>query len=424
MSQNYSILNLLNIQCKFTKLSDKSVIDMKTHLEVYLEYKRTPHYCPNCSSHSFVVKERPVQKVKWLSSSGRKVFLILKKTRWKCKCCNTTVTPSPNYLKRNNRIANDVKYKIATELATTYSMTSIARKHNVSINTVIRILRSNFNSTKPYWCRKLPRVLLIDEFKSTKKAKGNMSFIIIDGETGKIFDIVESRTKYHLRKYFLKFDENKRNHVKYVAMDMYRPYVELVNELFENATICFDKFHVVNHIGRAFLKTRIRIMKKFSTNSREYKLLKKNWKLLQKCEDDLNDLKYKPRKQLRYEQLTTRQLAHRIAKIDDELWVTYRSYQNLLYACRSNNKSYFKTEINRVINDDSSSYELRHALLSLEENIEYIFNNMEHGYNTGKVENTIRFIKQMKNNAFGFKSYLNMKIRILIKFNLIRIKNV
>lgn len=422
MSQNYSILKLLNIQCKFTNLLEKCVIDMKTHLEVFIEYKRTPHSCSNCNSHSFVVKDRPVQRVKWLTCSGRNVVLVLKKTRWKCKCCNTTITPSPPYIKRFNRIASDVKYKIAIDLATTHSMTSIARKYNVSVNTVIRVLKSNFTSTKPHWCRKLPRVLLIDEFKSTKKAKGNMSFIIIDGETGKIFDIVESRTTYHLQKYFLKFDRNKRSKVEFVAMDMYKPYIDLVNNIFDNVTICFDKFHVVNHISKAFLKTRIRVMKKYSTKSKEYKLLKNNWKLIQKCDDDLDDLKYIPRRQLKWEQLTTRQFAHRIVKIDDELWETYKAYQNLLYACRSNNITYFESECKRIIDNDNISFELKHSLYSLIENIEYIFNNMKHGYNTGKVENTIRFIKQMKNNAFGFKSYQNMKIRILIRFNLLSIK--
>lgn len=94
----------------------------------------------------------------------------------------------------------------------------------------------------------------------------------------------------------------------------------------------------------------------------------------------------------------------------------------MLYACRSNNTSYFESECMRIINNDNIPFELKHSLYSLIENIEYIFNNMKYGYNKGKVENTVRFIKQMKNNAFRFKSYQNIKIRILIRFNLLNIK--
>lgn len=421
MSHNYNILTLLNIQCKFTILSKKSIIDKCSYIEVHLDYKRTPHRCPHCHKHSsFIIKERPTQKIKWLPCSGRRVCIILRKTRWKCKCCNHTFTPAPKYINRYNRISNDIKYKIAIELATTHSLTSIARKYNISVNTVIRVMKSNFKSTKPHHTRKLPKVILIDEFKSTKNAKGNMSFIIIDGDTGKIFDIVESRKLYYLRRYFHKFSKEKRNDVQYVAMDMYSPYIELVNQVFMNATICFDRFHVVNHLSRALIKTRIKVMKRYNTKTSEYKLLKKHWKLLQKNEDDLNDLEYKPRKPLRYEQLTTRQFAHRIAKIDKELWSTYRAYQDMLYIFKYEDYNRFDVFSEKILNNNEVSYEFKSALNTLVVYRKYVINNLKFGYNTGKVENTIRFIKQMKNNAFGFRSYENMKRRILIKFNLLK----
>ncbi len=124
---------------------------------MHLDYKRTPHRCPHCHKHTrFNVKERPTRKVKWLDCSGRRVVISLRQTRWKCTSCNKTFTPSPKFINRYNRISNDIKYKIAIDLSTTHSLTSIARKYNVSVNTVIRVLRSNFKSTRPHFIRKLP----------------------------------------------------------------------------------------------------------------------------------------------------------------------------------------------------------------------------------------------------------------------------
>ncbi len=419
MSNINNILKLLNIQCKFTNLNEKGVIDCNTHLIVHLDFKRTPHRCSCGKASTFVVKDRPVQNIKWLDCGGRQVIINLRKTRWKCKCCNKTITPSPKFINRYNRISKHIKHKIALDLVTTHSLTSIAKKYRVSVNTVIRVMNSHFENKRPYIYRKLPKVLLIDEFKSVKNIKGAMSFIIVDGETGEIFDIVENRQLHYLERYFRKFELDVRSRVEYVGMDMYEPYITLVNRIFPNANICFDKFHVVNHIARAFIKTRIKIMKNYSTKSREYRLLKRNWKLLQKYDMDLNNEIYKPQKQLRNKQLTTRQFAYYIAKLDDELWQTYKVYQHLLYILKTNNYNMFDEVTPMILEDEKVSSELRRALLSLIDNKEYIHNNMKYGYNTGIVENTIRFIKQMKNNAFGFRSYENMKRRILIRFNLL-----
>ncbi len=249
-----------------------------------------------------------------------------------------------------------------------------------------------------------------------------MSFIIIDGDTGEVFDIVESRRYKFLEAYFHGFSKEKRDNVEFVAMDMYSPYIQLTNKVFANATICFDKFHVVNHLSRALIKTRIKFMNKCARSSKEYKLLKRNWKLLQKNKEDLGFYDYKPRRQLRNEQLTTTQFALRVANVDKELRATYDAYQTMLSIFRYNSHERFDNEVTSIMNDDAVSAEFKSAMATLIRYKEYVTNNMKYGYNTGKVENSIRFIKQMKDNAFGFKSQPNMKRRILIKFNLIKIK--
>lgn len=51
-----------------------------------------------------------------------------------------------------------------------------------------------------------------------------------------------------------------RNNVKFVVMDMYKPYVSLVKKCFPKANIIFDKFHIINSISRALNKTRIKVI--------------------------------------------------------------------------------------------------------------------------------------------------------------------
>ena len=48
----------------------------------------------------------------------------------------------------------------------------------------------------------------------------------------------------------------------------------LARRLFPNAEIIIDRFHIIQHLGRAFLKTRIAIMNQFDKKSLPYRALK------------------------------------------------------------------------------------------------------------------------------------------------------
>lgn len=60
---------------------------------------------------------------------------------------------------------------------------------------------------------------------------------------------------------------------------MYLPYKQLIKIYFKTAIICADSFHIVKHLDDDLQKIRIRIMKRYNTDSIEYYLLK-HWKNL------------------------------------------------------------------------------------------------------------------------------------------------
>ncbi|TKL01643.1 ISL3 family transposase, partial [Enterococcus faecium] len=49
----------------------------------------------------------------------------------------------------------------------------------------------------------LPRVFMLDEFRSHASIEDNMSFICADGETGKLIDVLPTRILPRLTSYFL-----------------------------------------------------------------------------------------------------------------------------------------------------------------------------------------------------------------------------
>ena len=65
-------------------------------------------------------------------------------------------------------------------------------------------------------------------------------------------------------------------------MDMSGAYIPLARRLFPNVKIVLDRFHIIQHLGRTFLKTRIAIMNQFDKKSLPYRALKNHWRLFQK----------------------------------------------------------------------------------------------------------------------------------------------
>ena len=162
----------------------------------------------------------------------------------------------------------------------------ISKRHNVSSSTTNRILD---NISKDYLIKNnghLPSILGIDEFKATTDTISKMAFIIVDQDNKNIFDILNSRTSRDIEKYFMRYSRNERCKVKFITLDLYKPYYKLMHRLFPNAILIPDRFHIIIQSRNALDKTRIKLCIKSNPN---YRKLKKYWKLILKDENELDD---------------------------------------------------------------------------------------------------------------------------------------
>ena len=112
-----------------------------------------------------------------------------------CKDCKKTFSASSNIVRENSNVSNNLKYTIVRELQENVSLTSIAKRYNISVSTVQRIMNDcypNFKANKEH----LPKTICIDEFKSVKNIDGAMSFVFADYQTKNIIDIFQD---FHLK---------------------------------------------------------------------------------------------------------------------------------------------------------------------------------------------------------------------------------
>ncbi|WP_127849136.1 transposase [Lacticaseibacillus hulanensis] len=123
--------------------------------------------------------------------------------------------------------------------------------------TVQRIIdeeASKHNYHQQTW---LPQHLAFDEFRATNQ----MSFIWGDSDRHEIGGILPARTAYAIKRYFEGFPLKVRKQVRTVSLDLNAGYINLIPQLFPNAKVVVDRFHIVQMVSTALNMVRGQVMK-------------------------------------------------------------------------------------------------------------------------------------------------------------------
>ena len=415
MSTNNYILNLLNIkdenihiitECKEKMMKGKNY----KIIEGILTYN--PKYCPCCG----IINENTNDIIKWgfrkncmvkIPKQGNCLTrLVLHKQRFLCKHCNNTFIAQTSLVNRNKNISNNTNLQIRLELMEKQSEKDIAKRMDVSVSVIDRIL-NEISSHTVLRHPTLPKSMNWDEFKATKDTKGKMAFIITDNDSGNLFDIHDSRKSRDLEKYFRRYSKQERDNVKHISIDFYSGYIYLAKKLFKNADISIDRFHIVIQVYNALNSTQISLCKK---NNPNYNKLKDYWKLIVKNEKDLSDEK-KYSKHFKKE-ISQKDIVKFLIHTDKTLKATYECYQGFINSLKENNFNKFKSI---TFNQNKNiSIKMKQSLKLYRENIKYIENSFKYDINNGIIEGTNNLIKCLKRIAFGYRKYNHFIARIFL----------
>ena len=378
----------------------------------YLTY--TPNYCDRCG----VINESTNDIINWgfdknclvklPKVSNFNTILLLDKQRFYCKHCHQTFSARTSLVDFHKQISNNTKLSVILDLMNKGSEKDISFRNNISTNSTNRILDEISNDTIVKNNGLLPEVLGIDEFSATKDTISKMAFIIVDQTNKNIFDINNSRKSLDIDKYFRNYSKKERDKVKFITLDLYKPYYKLMHSLFRNAILIPDRFHIVIQVRNALDKTRIKLCIKSNTN---YTKLKKYWKLILKDKRELDRDNKKYQKCFKKE-MSQFDIVSYLLNTNQELYETYQVYQSILYSLDTRNKAIFLSIINGK-NLKVSKY-MKKALKTFKNMKEYILNAFDYNYSNGIVEGTINLIKQVKHTACGYRKFKHLKARIML----------
>ena len=378
----------------------------------YLTY--TPEYCDKCG----IVNEGTKDIINWgfdrnclvkiPKVSNFNTVLLLDKQRFYCKHCHSTFSAKTSLVDFHKQISNNTKLSVIMDLMNKGSEKDISRRNNISTNSTNRILDEISKDKLIKNNGLLPEIIGIDEFSATKDTISKMAFIIVDQTNKNIFDINNSRKSIDIEKYFKHYSKKERDKVKFITLDLYKPYYKLMHSLFRNAILIPDRFHIVIQARNALDKTRIKLCIKSNPN---YKKLKKYWKLFLKDKREL-DKENKKYQNCFKKEMSQYDIVTYLINTNDELYETYQIYQSILYSINTKNKDIFLSIINGK-NLKVSKY-MKKAIKTFKNMEQYILNAFDYEYSNGIVEGTNNVIKQIKHTACGYRKFKHLKARIML----------
>lgn len=292
------IIELLDI--KDENIIVKDYVVKGATKEIVLERKMTLHFCPLCGfrMYSKGIYTRRVNHP--ILQDTTHLILVIRQRRWQCTnpSCKNIETDEFSLVDPRKRNTNVTDLLIVRAFKDPQlSVAQIARQYNVSDTYAFYTFARYVNMER----RTLPEALCVDEVFLDISKGCKYALVLQDFATGEPIDLVINRRKEITEAYFTNIPIRERLKVKYLISDMYRPYIDYVDQYFPNAVSVIDSFHVIKMINDklvAYIRTVIRKLNDQDlkrhdeleqrmgrrldlTHSREYKIMKHyQWILL------------------------------------------------------------------------------------------------------------------------------------------------
>ena len=363
------------------------------NLEAFIEMPVKEHRCPHCGHTTIYIKDYRLQTVKDLTVAGKPLIVTVRKRRYICKECNSTFTENNPYIKRYCHFPQRFYFESIKETLTLQSFTSIARKVGVSVSSIIRWF-DNINYPKA----ELPSCIAIDEFKGNadgEKFQCNLS----DPVKHKIIDILPNRDSEDLCKHFLEYTYDERAKVKKVVMDLSTLFRSVAKQLFPEAKIIADKFHVIRVVINSLENVRKRIQKEFHDAKRKW--FKRSRHLLLKPEYKLTD----------EDKIELNRMLNSSPELEKAWLLKEKFYEIFRKVTRTEAKKELRDWL--LLANQLSIPEFKHCITTFTNWRTEIANIIGENVSNGFIEGSNNKIKVLKRISFGFQNFRRFRNRIL-----------
>lgn len=224
--------------------------------------------------------------------------------------------------------------------------------------------------------------------------KGHQGFVTVvsDVDTGDLLEVINSHKQEDIIETLREVDIEVREAVKEVSIDMWGGYAQVIREIFPNAKIVYDRFHVMKQVNSEL--NRVRRAAGITTKGSRGLLLSNGRDLDENGKKKLAEiLRQSPSLGMAYE-------------LKEELWRIYEERTTMKEGRR---------KIEKWLNQGKILY--CKAAQTIESHLTGICNYFISRTTSGVMEGINNRIKLIKRQAYGFTNFDNFRLRLLAAFS-------
>lgn len=214
---------------------------------------------------------------------GKQVTIQVNRQRYQCKACKKVFhEPIPDLSK--DRLVTRRLHEYVEKGSLKRTFVNISSEVGIDEKTVRNIFRDYVQRLATEVKFETPRWMGVDEIHIIKKPRA----VITNIENNTVVELLPNRKKEMILPYFQGIQDPHT--IRYVAIDMWRPYRDAVREVFPHAEVVVDKFHVVKMANEAMEKVRKAVRAELTDRQRRT-LMHDRFVLLKRLHD-LTDEEY------------------------------------------------------------------------------------------------------------------------------------
>ena len=202
--------------------------------------------CPDCGQTTHSIHQNHWRMIHDLSWSEKPVLLKINRRQFKCNNCKKIFSEKLNFVNKSKaytkRLAADIVQQVLNS-----NIHSVAKRNDLSDEEVESMLRGQVSQILNINLSQLKR-LGIDEI-ALVKGQGSYLAVLVDLDTHKPIEIVNSRRMEEIREVLLNWGIQVLEAIEEVSIDLWSPYKILVEQLMPNANITADRFHVMKQVN-------------------------------------------------------------------------------------------------------------------------------------------------------------------------------
>ena len=224
--------------------------------------------------------------------SKKPVLLKINRRQFKCHKCKKVFSENLDFVDKSKgytkRLAIDIVQQVLNS-----NIRSVAERNDLSDEEVESMLKKQGKQILNINLSQVKR-LGIDEI-ALVKAQGDYLAVIVDLDSHKPIEIVQSRRIEDIREVLVSWGFEILNKIEEISIDLWSPYKSLVEELMPNANVTADRFHVMKQVNdeldsmRKTEKKAAMALDNKSEKSRMLEASNKSKYSLIKNEDSLNE---------------------------------------------------------------------------------------------------------------------------------------